>query len=93
MPQIRVLPHAAICPDGAVFEVAHGESLCRSLLAHGINIEHACEMSKACTTCHVIVRKGFEGLVPSEEDEDDLLDRAWGTEPAVSIVLPGLGGC
>jgi 2Fe-2S ferredoxin len=78
MPQIRVLPHVEICPDGAVFDVAVGENLCRSLLANGIDIEHACEMSKACTTCHVIVRKGFDSLTPSEEDEDDLLDRAWG---------------
>ncbi|HSG19294.1 MAG: ISC system 2Fe-2S type ferredoxin [Burkholderiaceae bacterium] len=78
MPQIRVLPHVEICPDGAVFDVAEGENLCRSLLANGIDIEHACEMSKACTTCHVIVRKGFDSLTPSEEDEDDLLDRAWG---------------
>jgi 2Fe-2S ferredoxin len=35
-------------------------------------------MSRACTTCHVIIRKGFDSLTPSDEDEDDLLDRAWG---------------
>jgi 2Fe-2S ferredoxin len=50
-------------------------------LDHGINIEHACELSCACTTCHVVVREGFDSLEPSEELEDDLLDKAWGLEP------------
>jgi 2Fe-2S ferredoxin len=53
-------------------------SVCDSLLAHGVAIEHACEMSCACTTCHVIVREGFASLAPSTDEEDDLLDRAWG---------------
>ena len=56
-------------------------SICDSLLAHGIEIEHACEKSCACTTCHVIVREGLDSLEPATEDEDDLLDRAWGLTP------------
>lgn len=78
MPEIVVLPHPEACPDGATFEAARGESICNALLAHGVEIEHACEQSCACTTCHVIVREGFDTLAPSSEDEDDLLDRAWG---------------
>jgi len=81
MPHIKVLPHPEICPEGKEFEVAEGDNLCRSLLSHGVEIEHACEMSRACTTCHVVVREGFGSLTPSEEDEDDLLDRAWGLTP------------
>jgi len=80
MPKVTVLPHAALCPRGATFEAAAGESLCDQLLAHGIEIEHACEKSCACTTCHVIVREGFESLAPAEEKEEDLLDKAWGLE-------------
>ena len=38
-------------------------------------------MSCACTTCHVVVRKGLESLNEPEETEEDLLDRAWGLEP------------
>ena len=38
-------------------------------------------MSCACTTCHVVVREGFESLEPSDELEDDMLDKAWGLEP------------
>ena len=82
MTQIVVLPHETLCPSGAEFDAAPGASICDSLLAHGINIEHACEMSCACTTCHVVLREGFDSLKASEEKEDDLLDRAWGLEPA-----------
>jgi 2Fe-2S ferredoxin len=81
MTRIIVLPHAEFCPEGAVVEAAEGESICRSLIDNGISIEHACEMSGACTTCHVIVREGFESLAPAGEEEDDLLDKAWGLEP------------
>ena len=58
-----------------------GTSICEALLDNRVNIEHACEMSAACTTCHVVVRQGFNSLNPSDEVEDDLLDRAWGLEP------------
>src|SRR6478672_4135566 len=81
MTEIVVLPHADLCPDGASFDAVEGESICDSLLDHDIAIEHACEKSCACTTCHVIVREGFNSLEASSEDEDDLLDRAWGLTP------------
>ncbi len=78
MPRIRVLPHPEICPEGAEVDAASGQSICRALLDQGVEIEHACELSCACTTCHVIVQEGFESLSPSTDEEDDLLDRAWG---------------
>jgi 2Fe-2S ferredoxin len=81
MPIIKILPHAEYCPEGAEVSAPTGTSICEALLENHINIEHACEMSRACTTCHVIVREGFESLQASEEEEDDLLDRAWGLQP------------
>ena len=81
MPQIVVLPHIELCPEGAVIDAKAGMSLCDALLGNDVEIEHACEKSCACTTCHVIVREGFNALAPSEELEDDLLDKAWGLEP------------
>ena len=78
MPRITVLPHETLCPQGAEFDAPDGAVLCKALLEHGVNIEHACDMSCACTTCHVIVRKGLNSLEPAEEKEDDMLDKAWG---------------
>jgi 2Fe-2S ferredoxin len=51
------------------------------LLKNHIDIEHACDQVCACTTCHVIVKEGFNSLNPSEENEDDMLDKAWGLTP------------
>ena len=81
MPQIIVLPHHQLCPDGTVIDAPAGVSLCQALLDHGVDIEHACEMSCACTTCHVIVHEGYTSLNALEETEEDLLDRAWGLHP------------
>jgi len=81
MPEVVVLPHADICPEGRTFEAASGVSLLDNLLEQGIDVEHACEKSCACTTCHVIVREGFASLPEASEDEEDLLDRAWGLTP------------
>ena len=81
MPQLIVLPHVELCPEGAVIEAKPGDTICDPLLANGVEIEHACEKSCACTTCHVIVREGFNSLAESTEEEDDLLDKAWGLEP------------
>ena len=80
MTKLTVLPHDTLCPDGKEIEATPGASICDTLLANGIEIEHACEKSCACTTCHVIVREGYESLDPPTEKEDDLLDKAWGLE-------------
>lgn len=80
MTKLTVLPHETLCPGGAEIEVVPGMSICDALLGNGIEIEHACEKSCACTTCHVIVREGCESLDPPTEKEDDLLDKAWGLE-------------
>ncbi|ABV37473.1 ferredoxin, 2Fe-2S [Shewanella sediminis HAW-EB3] len=81
MPQIVFLPHEELCPDGAVIEANVGETVLDVALKNGIHIEHACEKVCACTTCHVVVREGFDELEESDELEDDMLDKAWGLEP------------
>lgn len=80
MPRIKVRPHEQFCPEGKEFEVEKNANLCESLLKNGVKIEHACDMSKACTTCHVVVRQGFYELEEMDDVEADLLDRAWGLE-------------
>ena len=92
MTKIIFLPHEEICPDGAMFEVEPGTSICDAALQNGIEIEHACEKSCACTTCHVYVREGFDSLVDSTEEEDDLLDKAWGLEPDSRLSCQALVG-
>jgi 2Fe-2S ferredoxin len=80
MPKLTVLPHATICPKGAQIEAKAGVSICDTLLQNEIDIEHACEKQAACTTCHVIVRQGFDSLDEAAEKEEDMLDKAWGLE-------------
>ena len=81
MPKLIILPHPELCPDGAALEGATGETILDIALRNGIEIEHACEKSCACTTCHVVIREGFASLQASDELEDDMLDKAWGLEP------------
>jgi 2Fe-2S ferredoxin len=92
MPKIIVLPHVDFCPQGALIEAETGQSICEELLRHEIEIEHACEMSCACTTCHVLVREGYDSLAPSDELEDDLLDRAWGLSSCSRLSCQALVG-
>lgn len=89
MPKIVILPHQDLCPDGAVLEANSGETILDAALRNGIEIEHACEKSCACTTCHCIVREGFDSLPESSEQEDDMLDKARGLEPESRFKLPG----
>ena len=80
MANIKLLPHFELCPDGAEFETLKDESICEAALRVEIKIEHACEMSCACTTCHCIIRKGFDALEEASDIEEDMLDKAWGLE-------------
>jgi 2Fe-2S ferredoxin len=81
MPQIIVLPHIELCPEGTVIQAETGSTICDALLDNHVDIDHACDKVCACTTCHVIVREGFKSLNELEEKEEDLLDKAWGLEP------------
>ena len=92
MPTIKILPHPEYCPRGAEIQASVGDSICEALLDHDIPIEHACEMSRACTTCHVVVRQGYNSLEEPEEEEEDLLDRAWGLEPLSRLSCQAIVG-
>jgi len=92
MPNIIFLPHEEICPEGALIEAEPGVSICNAALANGLEIEHACEKSCACTTCHVIVREGFDSLADADGLEEDLLDKAWGLEPESRLSCQALVG-
>ena len=89
MPTITILPHPEICPQGAEVLASPGTSICEALLENHIASEHACDMSCACTTCHVVVREGFASLNELDENEEDLLDRAWGQIGRAHGCTPG----
>ena len=80
MPRIHILPHPDLCPEGRDIDARRGSSLCESMLASGIAIEHACEMVAACATCHVHVREGGATLTPPDDEENDQMDNAWGLD-------------
>ena len=80
MPKVLFLPHKIILPQGGEFESKEGETILTVALRNNIQLEHACEQSCACGTCHCIVRKGFFSLSGWSEKEDDILDKAWGLE-------------
>ncbi|MCW9711087.1 ISC system 2Fe-2S type ferredoxin [Avibacterium sp. 21-586] len=80
MAKVIFLPHETFCPEGMVVDATEGDNLLDVALEAGIEIEHACDKSCACTTCHVIIREGFDSLNESSEAEDDMLDKAWGLE-------------
>ncbi|QCI20721.1 ISC system 2Fe-2S type ferredoxin [Buchnera aphidicola (Brachycaudus cardui)] len=80
MPKIIFLPHKIILPNGAKLQAKEGETILNVALRNHIKLEHACEQSCACSTCHCIIRKGFLSLSGWSEKEDDILDKAWGLE-------------
>ena len=81
MPKITIMPHEEMCPSGASFDAKPGLSVCDAMLSAGVHIEHACEKSCACTTCHVHVREGYNSLDEADELEEDYLDKARGLDP------------
>lgn len=80
MPTVTFLAHEVLCPEGKTVEVDAGITILDTALFNGIELEHACEKSCSCTTCHVIIREGFDSLEEATELEEDMLDKAWGLD-------------
>lgn len=63
----------------ATFDVPNGISVLEVAHKNGIDLEGACEGSLACSTCHVVVDDAwFAKLGEASEDEEDMLDLAFG---------------
>ncbi|MBR7059635.1 MAG: ISC system 2Fe-2S type ferredoxin [Neisseriaceae bacterium] len=93
MPTLTILPHPQLCPDGLVLnDIATGTKICDALLENNIDIDHACEKSCACTTCHVIIKEGFNSLAPASDMEEDLLDQAWGLQATSRLSCQAIVG-
>lgn len=70
-----------VFPDGKeqTFDAPNGISVLEVAHKNGIPLEGACEGSLACSTCHVVVDEAwFDKLKEASEDEEDMLDLAFG---------------
>ena len=63
-------------PQNIIVEGEEGDSILNIAIEHDIPLDHNCGGNCACTTCHVIVKKGMESLSGIDEDEEDMLDKA-----------------
>ena len=63
-------------PQNITVETREGLSVLDTAMNHGIPLDHACGGVCACSTCHVIVKEGFDSLEPATEKEEDMLDNA-----------------
>src|SRR5690348_834470 len=68
-------------PDGKEQQVEAPNGISVLEIAHrnNISLEGACEGSLACSTCHVIIDPAwYDKLSEASEDEEDMLDLAFG---------------
>ena len=71
--------------DGTTNEIEaeNGISILEVAHKNDISLEGACEGSLACSTCHVVVEDEdvFDSLPEATEEEEDMLDMAFGLTP------------
>ncbi|WP_343189456.1 ISC system 2Fe-2S type ferredoxin [Buchnera aphidicola] len=78
MLKILFLPHKILIPKGKICYANSGETILDVALKNKILIDHNCNKSCACSTCHCIIKQGFNSLSKMNENEEDLLEKAWG---------------
>ena len=72
------MPKVTFLPMNETYEAKVGESVLDVAIEHDVPLQHACGGFCACTTCHVHVKSGLDQLSPSDEEEEERLDRATG---------------
>ena len=75
------MPKVRFEPDGIEVDVPIGTSILDASRAAGAQVGSACGGVCACSTCHVYVKKGIELLSPAEDEEEDILDKAFDVRP------------
>ena len=70
------MPKVTFLPSKTEVEVAEGTNLLDAALDNNVQIDHNCGGNCACSTCHVVIEKGFDSLGDMTEDEEDMLDEA-----------------
>ena len=83
--KITFLPmNVTVEVDPARFPYEHNGlpgSILDIALGNGIDIDHACGGVCACSTCHVLVKKGLPTINEATEEEEDQLEEAPGLKP------------
>ena len=80
------LPYSRDGQVGSILEIAMG---------HDVDIDHACGGVSACSTCHVILREGFDTCPEAADEELDQLDNAPGLRPTSRLACQAVpdGSC
>lgn len=85
MPRITFLPvegqYNGHHPEPLSVEVEPGSSILQAAQKADAKVGFACGGNCACSTCHVYVRKGYDSLSDVEENEEDILDKAFDVRP------------
>jgi 2Fe-2S ferredoxin len=71
------MPRVTFLPDQITVEVAAGTSILAAAKRVGAQVGYACGGVCACSTCHVYVLKGGDSLSEQQENEEDILDKAF----------------
>jgi ferredoxin, 2Fe-2S len=75
------MPKVRFEPSGVEVDTEEGTSILDAALDADVELDHNCGGNCACSTCHVVIDSGIEGLNPVTEDEQDMLDEAIGLTP------------
>lgn len=76
------MPKVTFTPDGNTIEVPKGTSILEAAKKADAQVGYACGGVCACSTCHVYVRQGLESLSEQQENEEDILDKAFDVRPS-----------
>ena len=75
------MPKITFLPDGNTIEAPRGSTILAAAQKAHAQVGFACGGNCACSTCHVYVRQGYDSLSDIEENEDDILDKAFDVQP------------
>jgi ferredoxin, 2Fe-2S len=76
------MPRVTFIPDGNSIEVPAGTSILQAAKKCGAQVGFACGGVCACSTCHVYVKLGGDSLSEQQENEEDILDKAFDVRPS-----------